>query len=95
MLMFIHILECMAQKVPIINGNELLPSMSPGPGAIALHGRAHSVQAETRWCFCERRGQDQLTSEYGSVCEKIHGKCFVYSRRWRDSWRVARHEARY
>lgn len=56
MLMFIHILECMAQKVPIINGNELLPSMSPGPGAIALHGRAHSVQAETRWCFCERWG---------------------------------------
>lgn len=55
MLMFIHILKCMAQKVPILNGNELLPSMSPDPGAIALHGRAQPGR-KTRWCFYERWG---------------------------------------
>lgn len=30
--------------------------------------------------FARDGGQDQLTSEYGSVCEKIPGKCLVCSR---------------
>lgn len=55
-----HVYSCFkvngTESAPILDGNELLPSKSPGPGAIALHGRAHSVQAATRWCFYGRWG---------------------------------------